>query len=473
MGDIEHKSILERGVEVWNRWRKDRPAVKPDLSGMTLQAVAPRGLDAVSVRGVDLREFDLRNADLSNSNLWMAQLQSANLSAANLQGAVLHEAVLTGATLQEAFLYSADLRHASLVSADLSRANLSNADLSESDLTKAKLVQATLEHTNLQEATLREANLMDARCHLTDFRGATLQGANLFCAKLVMCDLSEGEMKAADFRQATCVRSSFAYANAQDAKFDDADLTMAIFLGADLTRAKLHGASLEGALLIGTDFKGAELWEAKTYGASVWNIVTDENTVQRDLPIRSPDISDDPAMFVVDDIEVAQFLQLLRDHKKLGKIINALTDRLVLLLGPFKNGGKERLREAQAMLRSTKLNIQEYWPVIFDFGQPHDRDLEEAVRLMVGLSRFVVADVGGPSVGHELAATVKAFHVPFAPIIQEHKKPYSLFSSLKREPHVLSLVKYRDTEDLLCKLSEIVRRAEEERARLRAQLENG
>jgi hypothetical protein len=46
---------------------------------------------------------------------------------------------------------------------------------------------------------------------------------------------------------------------------------------------------------------------------------------------------------MVDDIELAQFVYYLNDHKKMRDPLNILNDNGVLLLGRFKDGGLERL----------------------------------------------------------------------------------------------------------------------------------
>jgi uncharacterized protein YjbI with pentapeptide repeats len=470
MANEEHQDLIGQGIEVWNRWRRGQPEVRPDLGGMCFQTVAARGEDAVTVRGMNLEGFDLRGADLSRANLWMARLQSADLRGADLQGAYLRQANLTDAKLRETCLSGADLTGACLIGADLTRADLTNAELSECDLTRVCLVQAAIVHTKLHKAVLHKAEFLDARCYFADFSECEAPKANFFHAKLQRCDFTRANLEGASFRNADCLQSTFAYAKARTADLSEAGLIAAVFMETDLSGATLDHASLEGALLIRTDLSGARLRWTRTYGASVWEIVTDDKTEQRRLPIDPLDDSEEP-MLLVDDIEVAQFLYLLRDHKRLGKIINALTRRLVLLLGPFKDGGLERLRAVAEGLKSTELYEQKYWPVIFNFEQPDDRDLEEAARLLVGLSRFVIADVGGPSVGHELAATVASFHVPFVPIIRQGGKPYALFPSVAREDHVLPLVSYEDTGDLEGRLGKIVEAAEKERERLRAKLE--
>ncbi len=64
MANPEHLAKLKEGVEAWNKWRKDNPKIKRDLT-----------------------EIDLRKADLGYASLTGAGLERANLTEANLEGA--------------------------------------------------------------------------------------------------------------------------------------------------------------------------------------------------------------------------------------------------------------------------------------------------------------------------------------------------------------------------------------------------
>ena len=37
MANTQHVDMLQEGVEVWNEWRKQNPAIRADLSGAMLQ----------------------------------------------------------------------------------------------------------------------------------------------------------------------------------------------------------------------------------------------------------------------------------------------------------------------------------------------------------------------------------------------------------------------------------------------------
>ncbi len=76
--------ILNQGVEVWNRWRKENPETPPDLSHALLF-------------GANLSKADFRMAKLGG-----AKLRGANLSRANLHGTFLVAVKLDGADLSTA-----------------------------------------------------------------------------------------------------------------------------------------------------------------------------------------------------------------------------------------------------------------------------------------------------------------------------------------------------------------------------------
>ena len=173
----------------------------------------------------------------------------------------------------------------------------------------------------------------------------------------------------------------------------------------------------------------------------------------------------EPAI-TVDDLEVAQFIYLLLNHQKLRNVLNAVTQRGVLLLGRFGGGGLEVLQAIAGKLREEK-----YLPIIFDFERPRDRDYTETVKTLAGLAHFIIVDLSGPSVPQELYATVPHFDIPFVPILEKGRKDYAMFVDLLKYPWVLRpIVEFADVNDLLARVpSEIIAPAEE-RHRARQQL---
>jgi hypothetical protein len=109
--------------------------------------------------------------------------------------------------------------------------------------------------------------------------------------------------------------------------------------GTQLSRADMSDVDLTHAMLIGTDLSGVDLRRARVYGTSVWEVDV-EGARQENLvitPANQPEV-------VVDDLEVAQFVHGLLNHRKLRKAIMAVSARGVLLLGRFRDEGLVVLR---------------------------------------------------------------------------------------------------------------------------------
>lgn len=181
MANPEHLEILKQGVEVWNRWRKMYPEIKPDLcfAGLTKMKL---------YYNLNLSDADLSGAYLSDAKLVMANLTRANLFKADLCKADLSTATLAGAKLSQASLFGAKLTDADLTKANLSRATLSKANLAGANLSKATLIGANLFEANLWEANLETANFTDA-----NLSGTNLTEANLSAAIFHQCHIGYTE----------------------------------------------------------------------------------------------------------------------------------------------------------------------------------------------------------------------------------------------------------------------------------------
>jgi uncharacterized protein YjbI with pentapeptide repeats len=340
---------------------------------------------------------------------------------------------LSGANLFEAYLSEADLRQADLSGADLSSANLGLTDLNRADLSGV----------TLNRADLRQANLS----------GAKLSGALLFLAILSWANLRGADLRGANLREAGLFR-----ANLSGALLNGAELSFA-----DLREADLRGANLTGAFLVETDLENADLTGCRIYGISVWNIKL-QNTTQKNLVITR----DNKPAITVDNLELAQSIYLLLRYEKLRDVLNTVTQRGVLLLGRFSDGGLELLQAIADKLREFK-----YLPIIFDFYRPDSRDYPETVKTLVGLSRFVIVELSGPSVPRELYATVPHFKIPFVPIMRKGRPHYFMFPDLLAYPWVLSPVEFENTENLLDLIpAKIIEPAEDKAKARQEQLSN-
>ncbi len=336
----------------------------------------------------------------------------------------------------------------------LNSANFTEADLSGANLDKADLSSANLYGTNLNRAGLRSTDLSGAYLGAASLNEADLSGANLLRAVLNGASLVEANLSRVNLRSARLIG-----ANLRMVRLTQANLSFANFQGADLGTANLTEATL-----VRTNFARANLMGCLIYGISAWDLSLEEAN-QTNLVITS---SNEPNI-TVDDLEVAQFIYLLLNHKKLRNVINAVTDRGVLILGRFGDGGLELLQAIAAKLR--ELN---YLPIIFDFERPEGRSYTETVKTLAGLSRFIIADLSGPSVPLELFATVPDFKIPFVPIIEKGRKKFPMFVELQEYPWGLSSVEFENKDHLLELLpAKIINPAEEkhqERQKLLEQL---
>jgi hypothetical protein len=327
-----------------------------------------------------------------------------------------------------------DLFGAELSGADLKQANLSGADLRQADLWKADLWKADLSEADLGGASLMGASLSRAQLGGAHLMGAHLMGANLSGADLRGADLSDVDLR--------------------EANLNEADLTGALLMGANLKRADLSRADLRQADLRGTSLIRTTIHKAKISGSLVYAIkildLKGEFEEQKDLIITPSKTS----VITVDNIKVAQFIHLILNNEEIRDVINTLTSRSVLILGRFS------IPERRSILDALRNKLREYdlLPIVFDFDRPTDKDFTETIKILAGLSLFVIADITNPkSSPLELQATVPDYQIPFVPIIQEGEQPFAMMLDLQKKYNwVLDTLSYGSIEALIKKMKSAI-----------------
>ena len=127
--------------------------------------------------------------------------------------------------------------------------------------------------------------------------------------------------------------------------------------------------------------------------------------------------SNDP-IITIDDIELAQFIYLILNNKKISNLITTLRTKTILILGPFDSESKLILDKIKELLPKHNLI-----PIIFDFKPSKKQDLIETVRTLALLSNFVIVDLSIPAGQlHELASIVRSTYIPFVTIASEDSK---------------------------------------------------
>jgi uncharacterized protein YjbI with pentapeptide repeats len=379
--------LIGQGVRRWNEWRIQNRTVLPDLSGARLE------------------KRDLRGANFSRTNL----------------------------------------KNASFVGARLGHSFFTNADVSDADFQNAELRDAYFWRVNASRARFGERLLEGdsfGGAHLArmNFKGANFSRAYLFAA-----DFFGADLESANFVGTTLTHANFSTANVSNANFSEASMSGANLAWADARGAKFCGALMRGASLVEAKLQNADFSGAKVYGVSAWDVEL-ENTNQSNLIITR----DGKLTITVDNLEVAQFIYLLLNNKKIRDVIETIGKKAVLILGNFKPERKrvfDSLRDA--------LRARGYLPILFDFDFPANRDITETVSALAHLSRFIIADItDARSIPQELQAIVPNLpSVPVKPLLLASQHEYGMFEHLKRYPQVLEIELYKNTDELIASLS--------------------
>jgi hypothetical protein len=266
---------------------------------------------------------------------------------------------------------------------------------------------------------------------------------------LTQADFRDKDLTGIDFRMANLTETDFCNTDLTDALLQGANLLRADFFHAKLIRANLSSASLLSAIFVETDLTDAILDGSAVYGAAVWKVKLSDQSGQHNLivtPEGEPTIT-------VDNLEIAQFIYLLLNNKKLRHVIDTITSKVVLILGRFTADRKALLDAIRDELRK-----HNYLPVLFDFDKPANLDLTETISLLAKMSRFIIVDLTDPrSVPHELATVVPELRsVPIRPIVLKSQTEYGMFRDFLTLRHVMKPFRYRNERHLLASLEQKV-----------------
>lgn len=388
MANKIHIKILEGGVENWNEWVRDEREKNNEnrkIYWEKLRKDNENGIYHSAPLFLPFADFigaDLEDFDLSNSILNKADFKDANLKRADFQNAHLAEATFE--------------------SADLRGANFKNADLTRSNLKNCKIDNTTI------------------------FEGVILYEANL----------EELLINRVSFKNSKITNTKLSYIKIKESNFDGVD-----FSNSEITNSEILNSNLKRTKFINTTITNCHLEDCNIYGASIWNLTT-SNTLQKDLLITD---SGEQHIYI-DDMDLANYIFLVRNDSNLTKIINASTSKFVLILGRFSEPRK-------SILESIKNNIRayQYLPILFDFKKPDGRTLTETIGILAKLSRFIIADITSATfVLHELNHIIPIMvNVPLIPILVKGEYESLTFEHWGKYPWVLPTYEYENEEELL------------------------
>jgi uncharacterized protein YjbI with pentapeptide repeats len=486
----------------FEEWRRANPTALIDLSGadlraLTLSGVPLEGADlsrtildnliVASVEGANLRDVrtdringsgpffhgisfrgsDLSNADFERASLFNCDLSDALLDRINFKEAIFHDCRFRGAHVSEeweslpavgivqpttlyqghaqfpgAHFTGCDFRMSKLMGADFSRSQFLECDFAAAKLDRACLNSSRLWKSNFEDCSMKGAALAGAEASESNFRKAVLTNANLSYAEF-------GAQHVLKLEGLTVTPTGMTAKSASH-----------LYFSADCSGANFTGSNLQFARLVRTNLDRARLVDCLVFGASVWGTST-QGAEQRNLRVSG---LDEPSL-TVDTLAMAQFIHLIRHERSLQSVLEQITSKVVLLLGRFTDGGRGRLAGLADALRAREL-----CPVVFDWDPPASRDSEEVVRILAGLSAFVIVDLTDPrSTPAELmmiADHVKS--VPIQPVVRAPQAPFSMLEAARRtRPYILEPVRFSDDNDLADRLAPgLIDHCLAERARL-------
>jgi len=319
MANRLHLSILERGVEEWNNWRKDNPDIKPDLSrseifGSNTHCFIWRGKidDAPKAAMRSMTRINFEDCNLEGCQIRKINFCYADFTRANLRRTSIKKCLFEQCSFFNAKLIEIDLHDTSWGEVDFSHANLEDLDFfaNASAIGNATLLElaifrgAFLKNVNFSGAILAGANFEAARLERVNFAAADLSNADLTGANLAGSNFSKADLSNADLIGADLAGSDFSGASLERADLTGANLAGSNFSQADLKEGNLDGTNLRGANfdlanLTRASLKTAMLFQANLKNSREVETAFLDNAIYEDVPWEpQPDpIEDDAELF--------------------------------------------------------------------------------------------------------------------------------------------------------------------------------
>lgn len=412
-------NLIKEGKDAWNKYKKDHPNFKADLSFADLSSI-------------DLSGYNLSEVNLKSANLTKCVFKETNLFCANCSDSILIEAEF----------YTCNLNLINLSQADLSKVTLYNSNPRHANLSYANLNSAKIEKTDFSYANLSNINLFEANLSDVNFTSVNCQEANLAKSKLSKIIFFQSDFSGANLVKAYLPFANLSYANFSNANLSEAFLSSANFYRTNLENADLTKALLQKTVLVETKLEGVILTNCFIYGLSAWAL--DGKPKDQSSLLITPKNRD--GAVTVDDLQVGQFIYLLLNNERVRNVIDTITSKTVLILGRFTSERKEILD----IIRK-ELNKYNYVPILFDFENSEHQSLLETVMTLAGMARFIIADISvATMVREELRSIVEKYpSKPIQPILLSTEKKYVTLPEMEKNfKNILPTFTYRNMQEV-------------------------
>ncbi|MFO7733873.1 MAG: pentapeptide repeat-containing protein, partial [Candidatus Aminicenantes bacterium] len=267
------------------------------------------------------------------------------------------------------------------------------------------------------------ANLGQASLFRANLTRAALRKASFFKADLTEADLSETDLDGANLQEAVLERTNLRAAN-----LSNANLCFATLLRTNLEKAVIDNCSVCGISLWDVDLKDAR---------------------QQDLDIMPPQ----QPVLAVDNLQTAQLVGMLLHQQKSRNDFYSVSLNTVLVMGRFPPERKPVLEAIKDALRRC-----DYSPLVLDFLVPGPRDMNETVKTLGRMSRFIIADLTDDRrVAQTLDSVVHYLpSVPIQPIVREGGSQAAESRHYFKYHWVLPVCRFKDTDDLARRIDKSV-----------------
>lgn len=328
-------------------------------------------------------------------------------------------------------LENAQLKGIQLLNYDFTKANLNGINFSD-----AKLIDC-----NFGDATLENANFEKANCSFSLFHKAILKGANFNNSELINTVMVNSNCSNAIFTNSSIVQNLSGGADFSGVDFSNSKIILSNLVECNLTQSKFINTFLSGSNISRSNLNDSIIKSSTIFGLSAWGVST-ENSVHENLTITN---DYDESIITVDDLEIASFIYLISNNKKISQAIDNITTKVVLILGRFTTKRLDILNHIKSVLKQIG-----FVPVLFDFEKPKQRDLTETIGLIGRMSRFVIADLtDAKSIPQELSELIPySPSIKFFPIVEKGSSSYSMFEHFEKYPWVGKKFEYENKKDL-------------------------
>lgn len=159
MANEEHIEILQSGVNNWNSWRENHPALAPNLRHVNFTDKFPNTNEIYNLPNIEDCDFtntDLHGVSLRNGFYTRCNFSGSSINYADLVDANFESCIFNDVTMRVTKIGSASFNNCIFINSDLSYCSAQNTSFSGSTLQNTRL-----EHISFIQNDFSNSNIQD------------------------------------------------------------------------------------------------------------------------------------------------------------------------------------------------------------------------------------------------------------------------------------------------------------------------